>query len=255
MQTTRLKTTTKRRRNKSSLFFLFTYNKQTMAKTKLVLFDVDNTLVNVGEAHAQVFVQGFKKFFDINITPKEVMLQGYTDLQIIHTILDKHKKDVDMQKVSQMINYSIEEFQKADLHESTLFQGVPELLESLKKGGAVIGLVTGNITEIAYTKLRHFHIDHYFLLGGFGESSTIRSELVESAIQQAEQKSGPINKNDVFIIGDTIRDISAAKDAGVKVIAVAHRENTYEELKEKNPDHLYKDLTDTQTITNVILND
>jgi phosphoglycolate phosphatase-like HAD superfamily hydrolase len=146
----------------------------------------------------------------------------------------------------------ISEFEKEDLSCACLMPGVPKILEKVKDTDAIIGLVTGNLEEIAYTKLRHFKIHEFFILGGFGHISPIRSDLVEYAIKKAEEKFGKIKKSNVFIIGDTPHDIKAAKDAGVKVIATATGSYSYKEIKEKNPDYIFKNLEDTEKVIEVI---
>jgi phosphoglycolate phosphatase-like HAD superfamily hydrolase len=148
----------------------------------------------------------------------------------------------------------VDDFKRTNLDHSTLVEGIPELLAALKpRKDIILGLVTGNIEEIAYTKLRHFNIDDYFVLGGFGNLSPVRADLVEAAIKQAE-KDNEIQKGNVFIIGDTIHDITAAKKSGVKVIATATGAYTYEQLEEKKPDYLLRDLKDTERIMDMIDN-
>ncbi|MBD3164302.1 HAD hydrolase-like protein [Candidatus Woesearchaeota archaeon] len=226
-----------------------------MSSKKLVLFDVDHTLMDVGDSHKKAFAKAFKKTYNIEVDYSEWAFNGYTDLQIINELIEKNNLEKDPKKVAEIIQIMIKEFQKENLEHSFLLDGVKETLEKLdNKDNVILGLVTGNIEAIAYTKLKHLKIRQYFILGGFGHSSDIRSELVESAVKQAENKLGKINKRDVFIIGDTVHDIEAAKDAGVRVIAVATGVCGYGELKKKKPDFLLHDLKDTGKLMDVIMN-
>ncbi len=152
-----------------------------------------------------------------------------------------------------IMDVMIREFEKADLSEAILIDGVKEILMAMSKHDEIIiGLVTGNLENIAYAKLRHFNIREYFLLGGFGHISDVRSELILHVIEDAEEKFGKITKENIFIIGDTPRDINAAKDAGVKVIAVATGRISLEELENCNPDYAFANLKDVDKVLEVI---
>lgn len=224
-------------------------------KKKLALFDIDHTLLEIGDSHKKAFAFAFKEVLNIDIDYSNWTLHGYTDLQIIHEFMDKNNIKKDPDKIEKIIAAMIKKFEKENLDHSILLEGVPDILRKLNSNkDVIIGLVTGNIEQIAYTKLKHLKIDEYFILGGFGDSSAIRSDLVETAIKQAGKKFGKINKSNVFIIGDTIHDIKAAKDAGVKVIAVATGTFSFDKLKGKKPDYIFHDLKDTEKIVGVIQN-
>lgn len=222
---------------------------------KLALFDVDHTLLDIGDSHKKAFAKAFEEVLGLKLDYSKWKVHGYTDLQIIEEFMDKHKAEKTPEKISKIIQVMINEFEKENLDHSFLLEGVPEILNILKEDeNIVIGLVTGNIENIAYVKLKHLKIHQYFMLGGFGNLSVIRADLVEAAMKQARDKFGEIDKNNVFIIGDTIHDIKAAKDAGVKVIAVATGSYSYDSLKEKNPDYILHDLKDTKKVIDVIKN-
>lgn len=222
---------------------------------KLILFDIDHTLMDVGDSHKKAFVKAFNEVLGVGLDYSKWEVHGYTDLQIIEEFMDNHKIKKDKDKISKIIDIMVKEFEKENLDDSFLMEGVSEILERFRSDeDIIIGLVTGNIEDIAYTKLKHFKIDDYFILGGFGHSSVIRSDLVDIALKHAEKLFGNISKNDVFIIGDTIHDIKAAKDAGVKVIAVSSGTYNYNSLKDKEPDYIFNDLKDTNKIIDVIKN-
>ena len=223
---------------------------------KLILFDIDHTLMDVGDTHKAAFAYAFKEVLDMDLDYSKWRVHGYTDLQIIDEFMDKHGHAKEPEKISKIIDVMIEYFKKQNIEHAFLLDGAIPLIKELKKNKEVIlGLVTGNIEEIGYTKLKHFGIDEYFVLGGFGDISIVRADLVFAAIKQAERDFGKINKSDVFIIGDTVHDIKAAKDSNVKVIAVSSGTYTYAELKEKKPDYLFHDLKNTKKIIDVITNE
>jgi len=219
---------------------------------KLVLFDVDHTLMDIGKAHKETFGEAFEEVLGYPIHIREWKYSGYTDLEIIHTYLDEKGIEKDPDTIAKIIKVMIRNFMNKDLKDSFLLDGVPSILNELKDKDVVIGLVTGNLEEIAYTKLKHFNIDEYFIVGGFGDASIVRADLVDIAIEKTEKQFGKVSRDNVYIIGDTIYDIKAARGAGVKVIAIATGTNSVEELTEKNPDFLFEDMKDINKVINVI---
>ena len=222
---------------------------------KLVLFDVDYTLLNSTAAHWIAYKMAFRKVYSVELPQDFPHWDGYTDLQIIYAFMKEYRLGRDELKAREIIRVMVEEFMKQDLSKSYLLSGVEELLSELKKDNdVIIGLVTGNIEDIAYAKLKHLRIEEYFVLGGFGETSDVRADLVYDAIRKAEKDYGKIDKRNIFIVGDTHNDIKAARDAGVKVIAVATGYADIKELKKHDPDYLFNDLTDTKKVIDVIQN-
>jgi len=221
----------------------------------LVLFDVDHTLLSSSSAHWMAYKMAFKKVYDIELPQDFPSWQGYTDLQIIYSFMKEYELGRDELKAQEIIRVMVEEFMRQDLSKSYLLSGVEELLSELKKDDdIIIGLVTGNVEDIAYAKLKHLRIEEYFVLGGFGGISDVRADLVHDAIRKAEHNYGKIDKRNIFIVGDTHNDIKAARDASVRVIAVATGHVSIDELKRHNPDYLFNNLTDTKKIIDVIKN-
>ena len=111
----------------------------------------------------------------------------------------------------------------------TVLDGVPELLEELKRNNVLIGLLTGNLEHIARAKLTRVGLNDYFKLGGFGSDDIDRANLVKIAISRAKEK---FNFNgSVFLVGDAPKDMEAGKQAGVKNIGVATGKYSMEQLK------------------------
>jgi phosphoglycolate phosphatase len=221
---------------------------------RVVLFDVDGTLLHGGDTHWNAFKNAFKKTLNIDIKPIiRDKYQGFTDTGIIYDLMKENDVVKDASTTQKIMNAMIGEFENATLSDAILIDGVEDVLKALSKHeNIVIGLVTGNLESIAYTKLKRFNIREYFLLGGFGHVSDVRSELILNAIDQTEKKFGAISKNNVFIIGDTHRDILAAQEAGVKVIAVATGSIPLENLKSYNPTYAFENLKDTKKVLEVI---
>ena len=103
-------------------------------------------------------------------------------------------------------------------------------------------------------KLKRGGIEKFFSFGGFGSHSRERSELTGIAIQQAEKRLGSrLQKDSIFLVGDTYHDVRAARKLGVKVIAVttgSMKKDSF--LGEDKPDYLLPDLTNLEHFTGLI---
>jgi phosphoglycolate phosphatase-like HAD superfamily hydrolase len=101
-----------------------------------------------------------------------------------------------------------------------IFPGVPELLFKLDSEKAIVGLVTGNLEPIARAKMQIAGLNNYFVVGGFGSDAIDRTELVKKAIKQAKEKYNFDSPEEVYLVGDTPLDVSAALKGGAKPIGV-----------------------------------
>lgn len=145
-------------------------------------------------------------------------------------------------------------YYKRNVHKDTinLLDGVQNLLKECEKQNILMALVTGNVKEIAYEKLKRLGISNYFSCGGFGSEHHKRAELVKIAIKHARKMEF---NGEIFLVGDTPRDIEAAKNSQEKIItiAVATGEFTKEELKNAGADYALNDLTKTTEIIRLFL--
>ena len=116
-----------------------------------------------------------------------------------------------------------------------------------------MGLVTGNMEAIAWLKLQKVGLNKYFHFGGFGDKIVKRSGLVKNAIKASEQTFGKLNTENIFLIGDTPRDIVGGQKVGVKTIGVATGDFSEEELAQAGADFIVKDLKDSEKVLKIIL--
>jgi phosphoglycolate phosphatase-like HAD superfamily hydrolase len=106
-----------------------------------------------------------------------------------------------------------------------------------------MGVLTGNVEGLAWVKLESVDLKKYIDFGAFGSQAHVRSELVEIARQNAQKKfNKEFKTSDFVIIGDTPKDIQCAREAGIKVIAIATGKFSYKELEKENPDLLLESL-------------
>jgi phosphoglycolate phosphatase len=126
---------------------------------------------------------------------------------------------------------------------------VDKLVSELIDHGHTVGLVTGNLSQIAKIKLERVGIEKLFTVGGYGDISEKRSDLVKEAIKQT---TGKFSKENIFVIGDTPHDIKAGKDNGTKTIAVLGYGYNLKELKKCKPDFLFKDFKNYKKVLKTI---
>ncbi len=223
---------------------------------KLILFDIDGTLFEKESAlHKMAFSAAFKKIFGIDTTIDIIDHPGKTDKQIVVEVLKKkglEESDVrgKMEEITKEMISFFEE--RAGKERITLLEGVKELLDELKSKNILMGLVTGNLERIARAKLKKGDINDYFKLGGFGSDGERRADLIRIAIKKAEDSFDFKFNNNVFLVGDTQRDIEAGKEAGIKTIGVETGAYSEEQLKETGADFVFKNLKNKNKILELI---
>jgi len=220
---------------------------------RLVLFDIDRTLIGRSQCHHDAFFFALKKVYNIEVDIRVINYGGMTDPAIAIDVLKKMglNEDLILSKLDECMEVIVEYFQKNLKRDKIpVLPGVRELLELLSVNDILLGLITGNLEPIAWGKLKSINIAHYFKLGGFGSDNINRTELVKIAVKKARDD---FNFNGhAFVVGDTPRDIKAGFEAGVKTIAVATGTYSTVELKEFNPEFVFKDLKDNKSFLKAI---
>jgi phosphoglycolate phosphatase len=224
---------------------------------RLVLFDIDKTLLVGSTIHYTALKNALSEVYGIANPAPVKNMQGMTDLKIICEILTQENMDLESIKLGldkcmhiMYLKYK-DALQEQDLK---VLEGVKQLLENLQRVGIPTGLVTGNTEAIAWLKLEKVGLSKYFQFGGFGDKIVKRSDLVKNAIKFSEQTFGKLNNRNIFLIGDTPRDIVGGQKVGVNTIGVATGDFSVEELAQAGADFIVKDLKDSEKILNIILN-
>ncbi len=124
-----------------------------------------------------------------------------------------------------------------------LCPGIPDLLCTLEREGAVLALVTGNLTGIGWKKMECAGLRRHFPLGAFSRDGLTRADLAQAAARSASRKRLLCSSFRVLLIGDHPNDIAAARQNGFGSVAVATGLISEEELAAHKPDLLLPDLT------------
>ena len=221
---------------------------------KLILFDIDGTLTK-GRGHPEAFRHGLKAVYGVDGEQPPKGNPGWTDQLIILDVLKRKglsRKEIlaKMQDcMDEMARYYDANIGKRNVE---AYEGARELLEELRARGFMLGLVTGNVERIAYTKLGKVGLAEFFSLGGFGSDHTERSELVSIAIRRAQEKGFEPDGSNVFVVGDTAKDIEAGREARARTIAVFSGHNTRKELEDSRPDYFLEHLTEKQRFLEIV---
>lgn len=214
----------------------------------LVLFDIDGTLIRrAGPHHREALVEAVRRVTGAETTTDHVPVQGMLDRDILTCML--REAGFSQAAIGRVMPELVRKAQwiyarrcPADLRDKVC-PGVPGLLESLRPSGITAGLVTGNLTRIAWKKMERAGLKSYFRFGAFAELGRTRSHLVRLALKHARQHGWLHQQTTVSLIGDHPNDIRAAKDNRVRAIAVATGLSPIEELAAHQPDLLLRDLT------------
>ena len=190
---------------------------------KLVLFDLDGTLVNAGGAGRTSLRKAIKELYGVVPEFDHSLISGRTDLDnfsIVYSLIKKGKKPTAAEMKKMKAKYL--EILPTEVHavvrckKYDLIPGVEKFLKMLAKDKDVIlGLGTGNLEEGAKIKLEPSKLASYFTVGGYGEDGQTREEMLQAAVKRAEKKfKTKLEPDQVYVIGDTHRDICAAKNCG-----------------------------------------
>lgn len=217
---------------------------------KLILFDIDGTIMDSGGAGTRSMDLAFREVFSIDDAFRGISMAGKTDLQIIKECLGKHGFPTDNGLVPQFVNayvrYLGAEISNSNRH---LKPGIREAIEHLNEMNEAcqLGLLTGNIERGARIKLGAFSLNDYFSFGAFGDDDEDRNKLLPVARERFEQRAGhPIDFKDCVIVGDTPRDVYCAKPYGAFCIAVATGPYSIDALLQAGADVVFETLSDTE---------
>jgi len=228
-----------------------------MNNAKMVLFDIDGTLLMTGGAGRFAFECAFKELFGIKGAWGNTVPDGKTDPIIINEIADRLlKRPLQKEEYETLCGRYLAYFDEEiiDSPRFRLLPGVPAILDTLSGiKNVTLGIVTGNFEGAAWAKLEKGGLRHYFNFGGFGSDSWDRAEITRVAFERGIKKSArEITRENVFVIGDTQHDVMAAKKLGAKSVAVKTGHTPENELLASGPDYILTDLASGETLLRIL---
>jgi phosphoglycolate phosphatase len=225
---------------------------------KLVLFDIDGTLVLTGGAGVRAMTRACDEIVGSSNALHAVAVAGRTDWIILSDALERMGRDLDAQLFAALrdryVTHLREEIQVPGHGVKAVMPGIQALLNDLQaRDGVYLGLLTGNFEAGARIKLEYFDLWRYFQCGAFGDDAADRNALVPFAVSRARECGVPdLAPHDILVVGDTPHDIACARAVGATPVAVATGMFTTEQLRGSGADIVFRDLSDTAAFTSLL---
>lgn len=224
---------------------------------RLVLFDIDGTLMTDGGAARESFAVALREIFDYSGDLRRYDFSGRTDPQIAHMVLHDAgwSEEAIEDRIPRLWERYIAELAKLAPQRGRELPGIRPLLEDLRQRAEVtLGLLTGNIEPGARLKLGAAALNDFFPFGAFGSDSRYREQLPPVAVERASRFSGRrFRGRDVVIIGDSIYDVRCGVPHSATTIAIASGKTPADVLRAENPHHFFHSAEERDALLQAIL--
>lgn len=210
------------------------------------LFDIDGTLLRSWDSvHFDAFAASVRRVTGFEVSLSGIVLAGSTDTAILREAC--RQAGVPSELVEENIEAILESMctgvaERRHEMRVVCMPGVEDALRHLATKGKLLGVATGNLELIGWIKVENAGLREWFRFGGFSDQFPVRSELIAQAAQKARDLSG--NDARICVVGDTPRDIEAARANNLHVIAVATGQHSFDELMRESPDACATSLAD-----------
>ncbi|HEV7806425.1 MAG TPA: HAD family hydrolase [Solirubrobacteraceae bacterium] len=222
----------------------------------LVLWDIDGTLISTGPIAGVIYPVAFELLTG-RAPQRMVEFNGRTELATMQELLRSHGlQPPDSDRICWAVESALRSRIGVFRDASRVLPGAAAALAALQAEPSIVqGVLTGNILSNARIKLQAFALDDLvdFDAGGYGSDDVLRSRLVRVAQDRCGMSRGQrFDVTNTVLIGDTVRDIEAARDGGARVIAVATGADSAERLRAAAPDALLGGLEDVAELVRTV---
>jgi phosphoglycolate phosphatase-like HAD superfamily hydrolase len=208
--------------------------------TRLVLFDIDGTLVLTGRAGEKAFGRVCEAAFGVSDATRHLNFAGRTDPGIVRDFFLLNRIDPSAENFARFFrDYLVALELMLPACRGNVLPGVTRLIGELRALPAppTLGLLTGNIRQGALRKLTHYRLWDEFALGAFGDDHEDRNQVAMVARRRASDHAGrPLRGEEIVVVGDTPRDIECARAIEARCLAVATGSFSMNELKAHGPE-------------------
>jgi phosphoglycolate phosphatase len=209
-------------------------------------FDIDGTLVVTRDlVHWNALHQAMLDVYGVDTTIEGLSYHGKTDVAILRAALNRcgiSDLQFDERLASALAVVRREVAAQAEHIMADVCPGIPELLSEIRYQGRLLGVASGNLESVGWSKISMAKLREFFTVGSFGDSCELRKMIFENAVRASKQLLG--SAATVCFIGDTPDDIHAARAVGARVIAVGTGTFGSYELAVLNPDQCCTDCTE-----------
>lgn len=212
----------------------------------IVLFDIDGTLLLAGGAGRDALNTALDRRLPVRGAMDAVSCAGKTDILIVEEACHKATGEVPGEALVAEVLEDYAALIRDELEHNLNFRlmpGVPEVLDQLEaRPGTVLAVATGNIEAGADAKLRRAGLRERLPLGGYGDDTRHRPDILRQALRAVREVHGERAAGPAVVVGDTVRDIEAAREVGLPVAVIRDITTSTEDLTEAGPDLLVEDL-------------
>ena len=209
----------------------------------VVFWDIDGTLLTTGKAGVPAWEQAVRETTGKDFDLSSIRVPGLTDYQIAVRTFEMVGVPVTGDLLERMVRRYEELLPSTlPLKQGRVLPNVREILEQLRGRVDVRSyLLTGNTRGGARAKLTHYDLVHYFPDGAFAEDQGSRSSIAARALELA-RRHGPVNEEQIFVVGDTPHDVECAEAIDARTIAVATGGYSVDELSAHRPWQVFEEL-------------
>lgn len=223
-------------------------------ENKLILWDIDGTLMFCGSDGTRALNKTFNDLYDILNAFESASIGGALDSVIIERIIEKFAiSNPNREEIIRTYIKNLEEILKKN-DDKRILPGVNEIVAHINNSKNIFnGILTSNMKEGAKAKLSSVGLEKYFWVGGYGDHMGEKWDSAIIAIKQAEEFfKAKFKKQNIFIIGDSVYDINCAKKLEIKSIAVATGWTAYYDLEKALPNYIFKNLRDYKEVISLL---
>lgn len=221
----------------------------------LLIWDIDGTLIQSGGVGKRAMDRAFLDLHGIREAFKNINMAGMLDPVILDMAYEAYGISGRNPTLfyDKYTGYLEEELKRLDA--SIAAPGIVKLLQALEaKGGFYNALGTGNIEKGARLKLSPDKLNRFFPVGGFGDEGKERWQVIKSAIVKSRECYGiDFDPDNMYIIGDTPKDIECGKKLNARTIGVATGSHSTGRLLECQADYVFGDLTDLDAFLGIFI--
>jgi len=220
---------------------------------KLLLWDIDGTIIATQGAGEAAMDRAMLEVFGINGQLNDIDYSGRTDPLLGKMICEHYGISVIPEKIQEFVESYVRNLSAILASKpATLLPGMEVLTEFSRRSDCLQGLLTGNVRAGGKCKLSSVDAWSHFAFGSFADNCFDRNELAPKALKLASQQFGTVFAPDqVFVIGDTPRDIECGQVIAARTIGVATGKYSTGDLLEAGADHVFEDLSDSDAFLEI----